>query len=111
MKPITASQSNVIAHVVVWCVSAAAVYWFVFPLLAFIFASKQPINPDIYPAIRAAEERCNAETYPERTVKCAKLATVLSQCATMDAGCSPTAYYGDMVEFGFDLPPLYQSSR
>jgi len=63
------------------------------------------INQTIYPAFRAIESECMAES--NRTVRCQRVLDLLESCWGPDP-CSAQEYYEALIAEGFQLPAFYE---
>ena len=63
------------------------------------------INQAIYPAFRAIESECMAES--DRTVRCQRVLDLMEYCWGPDP-CSAQEYYDELLMEGFQLPSFYE---
>lgn len=68
-------------------------------------------NPDVFPAFRAIEQRCMAESWPHQTLRCQGALDKLKACRQSRDDCTAIDYYCTLAKLGFelDLPPYHGS--
>ena len=65
------------------------------------------VNPAIFTAFDAIENRCLHEQFPNETVRCQTVLQLMKGCLGPDS-CPASEYYNELVTAGFKLPPFYE---